>query len=648
MKISTKIESLGSKAANYLKKPTGKTKGDNREKLWAYIQERKTLGLQARKPFERNWLLNLAFLAGKQYTFFNSTAHEVQKLEAVKGRVRKMDNKIMPKVRRQISDFISVDPIMSVVPSTTEEEDIAAAKAGDKFLKSLWQSQRMRRKQRKLGGWVFSTGNGFLSHSWNPKLGPIKLNQATGKMEYLGDVDVETWGPFDIVVPFVVGVDKELHEYPWMLKMKWKSLEEIVQAFPEKGKEVRNEGVGATIVDVNFLFAGAGGGGEKKFNGAMLVTYYEKPSQMFSRGLCVTGANGVILEVKEYPYDKYNMEHFKDIDLPGMFWGKATMEESIPLQKTWNTTISDIQEFNRTMGRGKYLVPIGANIKFDFDNVTGQVIYYKPVMGHKPEVMTLKGLPASFVQTLQVTKQSLDELFSQHEVTQGTNKSDLRSGEMVALLREQDAQGGTITHQIYEEGLEALMSGVLRRVQKGYTQPRMIDVVGRDNEVEVQSFSATDLKGNTNVSVKKQSSVPDSRIAREGRVMGRYEKGLYGDPRDPEVRRQVMNMLEDAVVKDIYSEDKRDEAVAQWENRILVQGKLDVNSYDNHMVHLKEHKLFQKSLDYQKIKLANLKGFIDIETKFMTHCGQHSKFVEEMMQRQIQQQAQMAGKGDGR
>ena len=34
-----------------------------------------------------------------------------------------------------------------------------------------------------------------------------------------------------------------------------------------------------------------------------------------------------------------------------------------------------------------------------------------------------------------------NKLFSHHEVTQGTNKSDIRSGEMVELLREQDAHG---------------------------------------------------------------------------------------------------------------------------------------------------------------------------------------------------------------
>jgi len=639
------MKNLGSKASNYLKTMGKKVTETKDDILWAYIDKRKVDGLEARRPFERTWLLNMAFLSGKQNVFFNSTAHSVQTLDPVRGRIRMMDNQILPKVRRQIADFIKSDPTMSVVPSTTEDEDIQAAKAGDKFLKSFWQSNRMKKKVRLLGGWNFSTGNAFMDHSWNSKLGPIEINQQTGVAEYAGDVDVGILSPLEVVVPFVPGVDSELHEFPWLIKQRWKSLEYIKERF-EKGKLVVEESAPSALHNVDFIFKNQGVG-NNKFKGAMLVEYFQKPDKVFKKGLYAIGANGIILETSDYPYDRYNLEQFKDIDVPGGFWGKATMEDAIPLQKTWNQTLSDIQEFNRTMGKGKFLIPEGSRFKIEFDNVTGQHVYYKPVMGHKPELMTLKGLPTSFTLILQTTMQSLNGLFSQHEVTQGTNKSDIRSGEMLSILREQDSHGNIPTHQIFEESLENLMSGVLKRVQKGYTSPRMIEIVGRDNEVEALSFSATDLRGNTNVTVKKQSSLPDSRIAREAIVLDRFEKGLYGDIRDPEIRRQVMLMLDDAVVKNIYATEKKDEAVAQWENRLIVQGvKVPINSYDNPMIHLRDHTNFQKSLDYQKLKFNNPKGFIEAETRFLEHNIAHQGFAKEQVNRQIQQQT-MINEGGG-
>ena len=614
------------------------------EGLWAYIEKKKTDGMQARRPFEQKWLLNLAFLAGRQYVFFNSSAHVVQNLQPVPGRIRMMDNQLLPKVRRQIADFVKASPIMSVVPSTTEDEDIQAAKAGDKFLKSFWQKKMMKKRVRQLAGWLYSTGNCFLDHRWNRRIGPTELDEDTGELVYAGDVDIGVWSPFEIIVPFTAMGNVDLHSFDWIMKIKWRALDYIRDNY-EKGDLVKEEALNSSVISTAFLLGGAQGTQTRKFPGAYLVEFYKKPGKDFPRGLFVAGANGIILNRQDYPFTRYNIEQFKDIDIPGHFWGKATMEDGIPLQKTWNTTLSDIQEFNRTMGRGKFLIPERSGMRIEFDNVTGQHIYYKPVMGLKPELLTMKNVPTSFIQTLDVTYQSLNNLFSQHEVTQGTNKSDIRSGEMVALLREQDAFGAIPAHAIFEESLESLMSGVLKRVQKGYTKPRMIEITGRDKEIEVISFSATDLRDNTNVSVKKQSSLPDSRMAREQRVLGRFERGLYGDPRDPEVRRHVMNMLEDAVVKDIYAGDRRDEAVARWENRIIAYVKIGVNNYDNHAIHLQEHTSFQKSLDYQRLKVEQPKMFIELEANFLAHNMQHQKYLAEQRAAMIEEQIKLNSKG---
>lgn len=637
---------LDSKAANYLKKKVKAAKPQSRVKrqLWTYMLGKKTDGLAARRFFERRWLLNLAFLAGRQYTYFHGGLHEVKSLAPVKGRIRVTDNQLMGRVRRQIADFIKNDPVMSVVPSTTEDEDIKSARAGDKFLKSFWQSNRMKKKIRQSAGWIFSCGNVFLDHRWDKRLGPIMRGE-DGKMVYAGDVDVDVWSPFEVLFPTITMGEVNHHQFPWILKMKWRSLEWIVANYKE-GYLVKEETMAGAFLSAGTMLTGVGGD-TGRFPGALVIEFYEKPGNVFKQGASIVGANGIILEANNYPYNAYNLEQFKDIDIPGQFWGKATMEEAIPLQKTWNQTLSDIQEFNRLMGRGKWLVPDKSNMRVVFDNVTGQHVYYKPVMGHKPELMTMKSMPPSFMQILDLTALSLNNLFSQHEVSQGTNKSDIRSGDMVELLREQDAHGAIPSHQIFEESLENLMIGVLRRVQKGYTQPRMIEILGRDEEVEVTAFQGTDLRGNQNVLVKKQSSLPDSRMAREARIMNRFERGLYGDPRDSEVRRHVMTMLEDASVKDMYSSVKKDEKLAKWENRFLMSVDVPINVYDDHAIHLKEHTDELKSLDYQKMKLEQPKLFVEIQMRYMKHQLEHQKFLEEQRTKMLEEQSKIKGGGTG-
>jgi hypothetical protein len=130
--------------------------------------------------------------------------------------------------------------------------------------------------------------------------------------------------------------------------------------------------------------------------------------------------------------------------------------------------------------------------------------------------------------------------------------------------------------------------------------------------------------------------------------MNRYELGLYGDPADPEVRRNVMNMLEDAVVTDIYSDTKSDEMYARWENRILANSDVDimlVNAYDNHGIHLKEHNHFRKSMDYQRIKAQDFRLFMVLEQRFNKHIMAHQKFFEAERAKLIEEQRLLEGKG---
>jgi len=636
--------SIRSKAADHMKKSRSAKGLAKDQPLWSEVKNRLDLGQEVKRGQEQVWAVTQAFIAGRQYTYFNTHAHEIKQLRPVRGRIRKVDNQLWPRVRRQISDFIKNDPVMSVVPATYEDEDIKAAKVGDKVIKAFWRNNELARKRRLLAGWIFSTGNCFIDHRWNQQLGPITVGE-DGKVRYQGDADCGIWSPYEIFVPSLHHGDCDLHSFPWMIKAKWRTLEWITAQGP-KGKLVVEETMPTPFMDNSMLFGGSRYT-SADMPGALFLEMYLQPTPggEFPNGLFIRAANGIVIEEADWPFMRYSMEHFKDIDIPGAFWGKATATDGIALQKTWNKAVSDIEEFNRTSAKGKFLRPRGSKMLISPDDTHGEIIDYKPVMGHKPELLTLKGLPATYQLVLDITQSSLNNLFSQHEVTQGTNKSDLRSGTMVGMLREQDAHGQIPAHTHYEEGMGRLMGGVLKRIQAGYEQGRMLQVVGRDDEFEVMMFKGSDLRNNTDVMVKGQSTVPDSRIARNAETIERYQAGLYGPVEDPEVRRHVMNMLDDAVVKDIYSEDIGDEKTARWENRMLLQTPVPVNEYDNHAIHLTELNLFRKRMDYQRLKVEDPERFGEVEARFIAHAIPHQDALARAREARIEEELMLSGKG---
>lgn len=624
----------------------------NPDEGWMELKEYYDLGLELRRPFEQQWLVNLSFLSGKQYSFYNTSAQMLQQVTARKGRLRVIDNKILPRYKKQVSRLIRNRPTMSCVPSTNDDEDIESAKVGTKVLKGFWRADQLQKKMRLLGGWIYSCGNAFLDDIWDPKKGPTKLDISKTKLVYEGNATCSVWSPLEIVVP-AYGINTgDIHSLPWMIKARVRPLEYFPNRWEKKGEEVTAES-DASFNLWNNIITGKIAQGSGKVECATEIQLYIQPCPKYPKGLYIVGANGIILNKQDYPFDYYHTEQFKDIEIPGVFWGMATTEPAIWLQKLHNSTLSDLAEFNRTMGRGKWLIPRGANLQQDPNDSFGQTLTYTPQMGLKPEHVTIKGLPVSYQQVLTYVAQSLMELYYQHEVTQGTNRSDIRSAEMVQVLLEQDDYGNIPTHACFEESLEAVMSRILRRIQKGYTNERMIQISGKGEEHEVISFKGSDLRNNTDVSVEKESSLPDSKVARQAQVMERFTQGLYGNPQDPKVQRKIQSMLNDSVTEDIYGESYRDEQIARKENKELFanpRGQLAINMYDNHEVHVLAHDLARKSPDHQKLKNSldprEQQMFLLTEMAFIVHVKQHTNMIE--MQRRKQLQEMMMAQGGGK
>jgi hypothetical protein len=622
---------------------------------WIFLKEKYDIGVEARRPYERMWLINLAFIAGKQYSFYNQSTNLVQQVNVRKGKLRVVDNKILPRFQKQVSRLIRNSPRMSVVPASTDREDIKAAIKADKVLKWFWRQHQMRKKIRQLAGWIYSCGNAFMDDRWNPTMGPTSLSKE-GVLTYLGDVDIGIWSPFEIGVPSGKVNDVEIDNLPWITKSKFRSLEWIAANYPN-GKEVVAEERPSFVTDATMLIGDADGFTSREYPGATVVELKIRPNGEFKNGLFLTGANGIILNKVDYPYDSYHLEQFKDIEVPGLFYGIATTEAAIWLQKIWNRTLGDVAEFNRTMARGKWLIPRNAKMEVLPDDSIGQRLLYNPVLGHKPEMMDIKSLPSSYVLALETVMSSLMELYHQHEVTQGTNKSDIRSGDMVSLLLEQDDYGNIPTHAIFEESLEAVMGRVLLRIQKGYADDRIIAITGRDGQHEVFAFKGADLRNNTDVFVTKESSIPDSKIARQVRIKENFKEGLYGNPQDSKTRERVLRMLDEVPddIKDVFAEDNLDRQIARIENEAMKSVpnvQYLVNSYDNHSIHTEEHRMERKQPEYQRLKYENPKAFTLLETCFIRHEAQHNKFLQEEqaaqmknLQMQMEMQRQMKGGG---
>jgi hypothetical protein len=147
---------------------------------------------------ERQWYLNLAFYYGNQNVQFRQTAgtqqFDLYTPKAPYYRVRMVVNQVRKIVRKEISRLTAQKPNAFVVPSSTEDQDVFAAQAGEQIWDSLWRELKLNKVIRDSVFWQTVCGNGFIKSYWD----------STAKdpdTDVYGAIKIDSVSPFHIFVP---------------------------------------------------------------------------------------------------------------------------------------------------------------------------------------------------------------------------------------------------------------------------------------------------------------------------------------------------------------------------------------------------------------------------------------------------------------
>ncbi len=611
-----------------------------RERI-SFAQNKFTVAKDLRRIFDIKWYISRAFYKDEQYVFWNKSVGTLARQpETDQRRVRLVDNQIKPRVRKQQAKLLRLRPRAEVLPNTTERSDIDAAELGTDLLKHLHRTLKADRVARHVVNWITTTGNAFVVDYWDKDKNEVGLDVDSPFSWYL---PVQSFGPVDI------------QEMPWAIRAKLRTTDWIKDTY---GKDVTPE---SWTADQNILLmmrdidSPASGLEVTHIPSAIVKEIWRKPTKKLPRGEYFVVANNVMLHTGNFPnygnleepIYEYPVTHFRDITIPGLFWGQATMESAIPLQKDWNRVRSSVIEWVRSMAKGKWLAMKGQQLSpTALDNEHGEVVEFAFQRGFVPQQARIVPLPQAVFQALDANKQSMMDIFSQHEVTQAQNRSDLRSAAMVAMLLEQDDTAPAMTYHDFEDNWASMWKHVLMITQKYYDTTRVIKVVGKGQDMKMRSFVGTDLKDNTDVFVATGTHLPENRLAKQAVIMERFQGGLYGDVQDPQVTSKVRRMLDDAIEEDVYDDLRADQEVAMDENRMFRNGvDKPINEYDNHGIHVAEHERDIKSPEVQA--LLRGKGGDKITQAYMEHIRGHIGELQKQMQNQLQMQAAAGGGQQG-
>jgi hypothetical protein len=585
------------------------------ERLANKYNQRFSVCADMRQNYERQWYYNLAFYFGRQYVqWVGSVSANKFTLMDVKPkqawRARLISNKIKPIIRNELTKLTKEEMQFYVVPATTEDSDIAAAKAGESLAEFVLDDSQFNKKRRQATLWALLTGTGYIKTYYDQNY-PVPGNEP-------GKIILDALSSFPIYVPLLDEEDIQVQPYvfhqrsvdPNFIKEKWGvdvTPDENIKAeyYEERLRNVlgiQSKGyvpqsiVREVWVRPNQEFPQ---GAMFIIQGKNVLYMYEDINKAREEAESDEPVGDSVLELPgqlpetEFPYEHGEYPFQKIIHIPAArYYGISVIEDLIPLQKEYNRARSQIIESKNKTASAQWVVPKGS---VDPNKITAQpglIIQYQPGF-EAPRAIKQPDLPAYVIQDLDRTLKDIDDISGQYEVAHGRTPPGVEAASAIAYLQEENDTRLYHTTASIEEAAQGVGTQVLALIDQCWTVDKAVKVASKNNYTDVKMFKKADMKGNTDFRVEPGSMAPKSRAARNAMMLELVDRGVI--PPD-----KILKYLQMVDTNQMYEDMQVDERQAQRENIKMAEGEpLGVNDFDNHVMHIYSHENYMKTEEYE-------------------------------------------------
>ena len=598
---------------------------ENERKLLARLEDKFQRWAEVRRSHEPAWFVNTAFFRGQHRAVWDERDQRLSALKVPAHKVKPAMNRLFGKIRARNAKFQKNRVAPMVMPASPDFEDRLDARATTRALEYAARKLHLENKYRLAQLWASQTGHGYWWFRWNPTtLGRIKVLDPESQQEIIvdapiGDVELDVSGPFEVLVADP-GLS-ELGDQPEIMRIKLRTVEEVRQLHPQKGKYVQAEGTedstfnyqtriaGLNPVSGTSLSSGQTSTDASKPTLVLVKEWFAAPSAEFPKGRYAVFANGVLLkQQEELPYEFWDMDNpypvvdFPDLMQAGQYWVTTVLEQLVPVQREYNTVRAAVGQHMRGCVHPKLFAAMQHRLPPASMTSDGLEIIEYWALPHikEPYWFTPPNISADVWKNTELLKDEFDAITQIYPEAEG-RIGQATSGFQTNLLQEAaDAVHGPDI-RLHELAQEEAFYKIRRLMKQGYTVPRLLTLTGRDLQPEVIEFSADEIDEHADIIVQAGSALPTLKTARVQAVMELYRSGLLGNPADPETTRRATMMLELGTVDDAYDWARRDEDQARIENQTISKDQplKEPDFFENHDIHYRVHTDFLKAPDAQ-------------------------------------------------
>lgn len=534
------------------------------KQLVGWIHEQYGKAKQERQRFERQWAINLSFYYGKQNiqylpaTAGSPGAGRLVTPPAPSWASRRVTNRIRPIIRTEMARLTSNKPNASVVPASSEDQDLFAAQAAEQVWESIYNGRQLHRLFTRSIFWMTIAGTSFTKCWWDPQ-----AYDPVTKMP--GAIMYGVVSPYHLYVPDLM--EEEIEEQPYVFNVYAKSAAWVQSTY---GITVNPSVTSAQNPFENALFVI--GTNEAKPDSVLVIEAWFKPNAhpLFPSGGFVTLVDNQVVAISiDGNFYKHNQYPFVKWDhIPtGTFYSESVITDLLDPQREYNRTKNQIIEAKNRMAKPQLVAPKGSVDPRKITSEPGIVVEYKPGLD-APRPLPLQPLPNYVVQALDREIMDMEDISSQHQVSRGQAPPGVTAATAISFMQERDDSLMTTAYQSIEAGWEKLAKQTLSHVVQFWDVPRTVSVTGIDGSFDSIVLKGTELQSGTDIRMEAGSALPVSKAAKQAFLMDMMKMNFI----DPNKGLELMEM---GGIDKLYDEIKIDERQAQREN--LRMAKLEVN-----------------------------------------------------------------------
>lgn len=556
---------------------------------------------EERRKLEKQWELDLEFLAGNQYCEISPRGEVEEEEKYYYWQNRGAFNHIAPIIDSRVAKLTKMKPIMSVKAAGAEESDVKNAKLATALVNSSYQRLSLGDVISKTTGWSESCGTGFYFIGWNPDAGKL-LGELDGKKVFEGDVVVESVSPFEI--------------YPDSLCYEnIESCESIIRARAMKTADVeRLYGITVAGEDVKVFGVDKAATGKSIVHDSVLVLEkYERPTADFPDGRLIVACEKTILYMGELPYVNgvegrrgFPFVKQNSIDKAGCFFGMSMVERLIPVQKAYNAVKNRKQEFLNRLTMGVVAVEDGS---VDTDELAeeglspGKIIVYR--QGATPPALMGTGTMPTDLNREE--DRLLNEFILLSGVSEFSRSTDVAAGTsgvaLQLLIEQEDARLNAVTENV-RSAIRETAKQMIRLFKQFATSTRLLRTAGEQGKVELYYFNSSDL-GSDDVVFDTENELSYTPAQKKSAVYELIDAGLLTDDTgklSERTKAKLLEILGFGSIDNTLDIESLHINKADEENLSGFKKPIGVDEYDDHELHIAEHTRFLLSAESEGVR----------------------------------------------